>query len=131
MSRSGYSEDCDGRELTMWRGAVNSAITGRRGQAFLREMLAAMDAMPVKRLIAHDLVKDGEVCAIGSVAVARGVDVSDLDPENSEGIAEHMGIADAMVREIAFINDNDHETPEQRFQRVYLWVKEQIKPASG
>jgi hypothetical protein len=38
-----------------WRGAVASAIRGGRGQAFLREMLAAMDAMPVKRLVANEL----------------------------------------------------------------------------
>ena len=64
MSRSGYSDDCSGRELNLWRGAVESAIRGKRGQAFLREMLVALDAMPEKRLIAGELVTPtGEVCA--------------------------------------------------------------------
>lgn len=56
MSRSGYTEDCDGWDLIRWRGAVASAIRGKRGQAFLREALAALDAMPEKQLISHDLV---------------------------------------------------------------------------
>lgn len=58
MSRSGYSEDWDGENWTFirWRGAVKSALRGKRGQAFLREALAALDAMPEKRLITHDLI---------------------------------------------------------------------------
>jgi len=47
MSRSGYSDDCDDQwSLICWRGAVKSAIRGKRGQAFLKEMLAALDALP-------------------------------------------------------------------------------------
>ena len=29
MSRSGYTDECDGWELVRWRGAVNSAIRGK------------------------------------------------------------------------------------------------------
>ena len=67
MSRSGYSDECDGWDLIRWRGAVASAIRGQRGQAFLREMLSALDAMPEKRLISEELERDGEVCAMGAV----------------------------------------------------------------
>lgn len=49
MSRAGYSDDFEGGELNVWRGAVKSAIRGKRGQAFLKELAAAMDAMPDKR----------------------------------------------------------------------------------
>jgi hypothetical protein len=60
MSRSGYCEDMDDQWAHIrWRGAVTSAIRGRRGQAFLREMLAALDAMPEKRLVAGALVFEG------------------------------------------------------------------------
>ena len=62
MSRSGYSEDCDGRELIMWRGAVAAAIRGKRGQRALRELVVALDAMPAKRLITDALEIDGEYC---------------------------------------------------------------------
>lgn len=134
MSRSGYSEDCDGWQLIMWRGAVASAIRGGRGQAFLKEMLAAMDAMSEKRLIAHDLVRSDGVCAIGSVAVARGTDLSGVyeDGEvHNQTLADRMGIARALACEIEYINDEEYyygrESPEERFKRVYDWVKEQIR----
>lgn len=131
MSRSGYSDDYDGWGLIRWRGAVNSAIKGKRGQAFLREMLEALDALPEKRLIADDLEAEGEVCAIGSVGRKRGVDMTRMDPEAHEHIAKTFGVAGALVQEIEFINDNDfyygsRETPEQRFQRVRAWVVEQL-----
>lgn len=131
MSRSGYTEDCDGRELVMWRGAVNSAIRGARGQAFLREMADAMDAMPVKALIAHDLERNGAVCAIGSVGKKRGVDMSKLDPECSERIASTFGIANALVKEIEYENDEcgplRGETDEERWIRVRRWIAAQLK----
>jgi len=41
MSRSGYSDDCEGSELAMWRGQVASAKRGKRGQRFFRELVAA------------------------------------------------------------------------------------------
>jgi hypothetical protein len=136
MSRSGYSDDCDGWELICWRGAVASSIRGKRGQAFLREMLAALDALPKKELIAHDLVRDGEVCAIGSVVVARGVDVSDLAQSDeefvSDQLAKRLGIARALAKEIMSINDEDmcywrETTPERRYEIVRKWVVDQIK----
>ena len=126
MSRSGYSDDCNGWELIMWRGAVASAIRGKRGQAFLREMLDALDALPVPRLIKHDLARDGEYCAIGSVGRRRGLDMSELDPEEPEQIAGAFGVACALVQEIEFLNDDWDETPEKRFVRMRAWVIEQI-----
>ena len=44
MSRSGYGDDYgddDPLAIGRWRGAVNSAIRGKRGQQTLREILAA------------------------------------------------------------------------------------------
>lgn len=132
MSRSGYSEDCDGWELIMWRGAVDSAIRGKRGQAFLREMLAALDAMPEKRLITDDLEASGEVCALGSVGKARGLDMSELDPEDRYTVANVFGISRAMAAEIVFENDDgagywSKETPEVRWHRMRAWVVSNLK----
>lgn len=130
MSRSGYSDDVDGWELIRWRGAVASAIRGKRGQEFLRKLLAALDAMPHKRLIAEDLEKDGEVCAIGSVGRMEGSDMSDLDPFDYEAIGAKFGIPRALVQEIEFVNDEGngwrHETPEERYTTVRKWVIGQI-----
>ena len=127
MSRSGYSDDCENPEL--WRTAVDRALQGRRGQAFLREMLLALDALPEKKLIADDLVRGGEVCAIAAVGKARGMDMTGVDPEAREAIAGKFGIAFAMVCEIFWINDEggrSSETPEERFARVRRWVERQL-----
>ena len=130
MSRSGYSYDVDGWQLIRWRGAVASAIRGKRGQAFLHEMLAALDALPAKRLIDGDLERDGEVCAIGAVGRARGLDMTDIDPYDRETVAAKFGLPHALVCEVAFVNDDDgwrHDTPEARYSRVREWVAGQLK----
>lgn len=118
MSRSGYSDECYGRELVMWRGAVNSAIKGKRGQSMLRETLAALDAMPVKELIAHELVQEGEFCTLGVVGHARGIDMSTIDPEDRDGVAKAFGIAPALAAEIVFMNDESFDD--------YKWVNAEI-----
>ena len=134
MSRAGYNEDYDNNwEAIAWRGAVASAIRGKRGQAFIKELIAALDAMPEKRLIADDLINNGKVCAIGSVGVARGIDMTKLDAENAEQIAGAFNIAPAMVREIEWYNDeycyylNQTETSEDRWKRMREWAEKQLK----
>ena len=131
MNRSGYDDRCDGWELIRWRGAVNSAIRGKRGQAFLREMLDALDAMPVKRLIAHELEDHGDVCAMGAVGQQRGINMQSINAEERDDVAAAFGIAPALAAEIAFINDDDgysgKTTPEQRWASVRAWVEGKIK----
>lgn len=131
MSRAGYTDDVDNWSLIKYRGQVASAIRGKRGQAFLRELLAALDAMPEKRLIADDLVRNGEVCTIGSVGVRRGVALEELDPENSRAIAQAFGIARPLVCEIEYENDECGygDTPESRWARMRQWVVRNIKDA--
>jgi hypothetical protein len=135
MSRSGYSDDFDDNwQQIIWRGAVASAIRGKRGQAFLKEMLAAMDALPEKKLIAEELELDGAVCAIGAVGKARGLDMSKIDPEEKDQVTCAFGIAGALASEIAYENDEaanwyrNEETPEARFTRMRNWVKSKITP---
>jgi len=138
MSRSGYSDDLDPEELTMWRGAVASAIRGKRGQAFLREMLVSLDALQEKRLIVGELQDEhGAVCALGSVGASRGLDMSHLSyDDNRDKLASVFDVAGALVAEIEFINDDDFgylssaETEGRRFHRVRNWVVENIKEVS-
>lgn len=142
MSRSGYDDDCNGWTLICWRGAVNSALKGKRGQAALLEIREALDAMPVKELAADSLVSaDGQFCTLGALGAARGMPLSDLVPDDPEGVAEKFGIATAMVREIVFENDEypgmrgpdgkwGPETPEHRWQRMRKWVETHILPVS-
>lgn len=139
MSRSGYSDDCDGLALIRWRGAVSSAMRGKRGQAFLRELLETLDAMPERRLLAITINTNEGVCALGSVTRARGIDTSDLDSidpyddagDSGEALAKRLGIASAMAREIVFMNDEGWygETPEGRWNRMRAWVAEQLAEA--
>lgn len=126
----------------MWRGAVQSAISGKRGQAFLHEMGAAMDAMEDKMLIHGQLVNaKGDSCAIGTVCAARGLDVSEVDPHAPEQVGKAVGIARAMAAEIEYINDEcgpwslrepephhiGGECPYKRWERVRKWIDEQIE----
>jgi hypothetical protein len=130
MSRSGYNDDIDQWQLIRWRGAVASAIKGKRGQAFLKEMLAALDALPERKLVAKELVEaDGAVCALGAVGKARGLDMSALDPEDAETVAGAFGIPDALTREIVYENDESPrmEAPEARFARMRAWVQSKIR----
>lgn len=168
MSRSGYTEDCDDNwQLIRWRGAVASAIRGKRGQAFLRELLAALDAMPEKRLIADALVFDGqpenvwtpwhlrddiiiggdhlvkgtgevvrvgEVCALGCLGRARSLDMSEIDPHDPEQVSAAFGVSEALAREIVYINDEDwygKQTPENRFERVRAWLVNNLRDGTA
>lgn len=137
MSRSGYTHDGD-IPAELWQQAVDSALFGKRGQTFLRDLLAALDAMPIKELIAHELVTEtGEVCALGALGKARCMpDLDNIDPECPEDVADAFGIARAMAAEIAYQNDKAsylegfgyvrNETPAARWTRMRKWVSEQI-----
>jgi len=130
MSRSGYSDEYEGSELAMYRGQVASAIRGKHGQALLTELGAAMDAMPVKSLIADNLEEDGEYCALGVVGAARGINLEELDPEETHEIGQAFNIAHQLAAEIAYINDewgSTQESSEARWGRVRAWVAEQTK----
>jgi hypothetical protein len=127
MSRSGYDDCCEGWELIRWRGAVASAIRGKRGQAFLREMLAALDALPAPRLIEGELAFHGEVCALGAVGKARAMDMSGIDVEDHERVARAFDIPHALACEIMFENDAWwRDTPEMRFVRMRQWIELQL-----
>lgn len=152
MSRSGYvdEEDYSG-QFAMWRGQVASAIRGKRGQALLRDMLAAMDAMPQKKLIRNHLCDaSGEVCALGALGQYRGVDLSQFerfidtdgycdDPGNlAEVLGNRLNAATQLVQEIQYLNDEhlDFEyvngqrreiTPEERWQKMRGWIVTNLK----
>lgn len=133
MSRSGYSDDCDGWGLIRWRGAVKAAIRGKRGQELLHGLASALDAMPEQRLIAHRLSDDnGNVCALGALgrACGRFDAMLDVDPEDYEQVARFFGVAEALAREIQYVNDEFYDgSPEHRWQRVRRWVSENILTA--
>lgn len=123
MSRSGYTDDCD--DIGLWRGAVERALLGKRGQRFLGDLANALDAMPDKVLIADELIDaNGDCCAIGAVCKARALDVTTIDYEDAGAVANAIGVARAMAAEIAYLNDewSPNETPQERWIRMRKWV---------
>lgn len=128
MSRSGYSEECENLEL--YRAAVRRAINGQRGQAFLRELAAALDAMPEKVLIKGELVSEkGECCTIGAVCKSRAIDVSHIDYEDPDTVARTIGVARSLAAEIAYMNDeweSPIELPNERWSRMRKWVADNL-----
>ena len=129
MSRSGYRDDCDDQwGLIRRRGAVASAIRGKRGQAFLREMLAALDALPEKRLIENDLEHGRTVSALGAVGKARGTPMANIDFEDQKSVAAAFSIPITLAGEIMSINDEawNKERPEHRYIRVRKWVESKL-----
>lgn len=135
MSRSGYNDgwDFDAWATIRWRGAVASAIRGKRGQAFLEETLKAMAALPEHKLVANELETEGAVCALGAVGKARGIDMTGIDPEDRERVAKVFGISEALAAEIVFMNDEATfgETDEQRFERMRRWIESELYDASA
>ena len=129
MSRSGYNDECDGWALIRWRGAVKSAIRGKRGQAFLRELLAALDELSTHELVEGELETNGQVCSLGAVGVRRGLDMRDVDPYERERVAGLFGISEALAAEI--MEENDHgwrvKTPRQRWEYMRSWVIKNIE----
>lgn len=135
MSRSGYTDDCENNfDLIRWRGAVASAIKGKRGQAFLLEMFRAMEALPQKKLIKkvlQDEYEDAAVCSLGAVGLARGMDMSKIDADEYEEVAVAFGIPCALAQEIMYLNDEwawNREDAMARFARVRKWIIANLKP---
>lgn len=136
MSRSGYVDDYDEQfpnALALYRTSVEQAIYGKRGQAFLRDLIAALDAMPEKKLISDQLEAEGAVCAIGSVGKMRGVDMSGIDPYDHASLSKTFGIARCLAAEVMFENDEGagywvvDEDPEKRWQRMRDWAQRHLK----
>ncbi len=130
MSRSGYAQD-DGDSyypVWLWRQAVQRAIDGKRGQVFLREMIEALDALPEKRLISGELEYGGNVCALGAVCRKRELNLKGWDASETLHLAHSFNIANALVREIMYMNDEafGNATPEQRWQKMRAWVVEKL-----
>lgn len=127
MSRSGYIDDFeDPLELGQYRGRVASAIRGKRGQAFLRRLVAALDAMPEKRLITDELRNGNDRCALGVVMGDNEAALA-LDPESHNAIGKALDIAPCLVAEVEYENDDEESTPERRWHYMRAWAVRHIK----
>jgi hypothetical protein len=139
MSRSGYSDDWDEafpNASYLYAANAERAVKGKNGQKFFRDCLSALDAMPVKRLITERLEENGEFCALGALGRAKGLDMTDIDPEDARRVSKVFKIPECIARDVVFENDENGwryneqkgETPEQRWTRMRNWVEKHILP---
>jgi hypothetical protein len=118
MGRAGYVEndDWDSSIAALgWGPNVRRCLAGKRGQAFLWELYQALEALPRRELITGVLQNSvGGVCALGAVAVARGVEIppelgaeADEDDEYAfqDALGPLLGIRDMLAREVMYEND--------------------------
>lgn len=153
MTRGYYEgDDGDGPDYN-WEGlqaaTLSRAVAGKRGQRLLRELAAELDAMPHKRLVAGSFQRtDGEVCTLGVLGRARGLDMSELnriakfideDDDGCEALGElnnkaaaAFDVAKTLVADIMWRNDLNRrsETPEQRWTRMRGWIAGEIAEGS-
>ena len=130
-------------------------MKGKAGQRELRELETALLALPEKRLI-RDLLTDDEggVCAIACYAKYKGVDLSQFDPEDeSDEVGIAAGMPRLVAWQVVALNDIELDTvwevahgpvqrweptykggiphvrdmtPEERYEKVLVWVRRQL-----
>jgi hypothetical protein len=149
IMRINYSEDEDYLgQFNLFQANCQRSIEGKAGQKSLRELEAALLALPEKRLIADELENaEGEVCAIGAIKKYRGVDV-ESDPQEMEEVGVELGMPRLVAWKVVALNDFDNGeyveafgptyhgmklwefvpvTPERRYEMVLAWVRQQIQ----
>ncbi len=128
MSRSGYTDDYDDDgTINLYRGNIRRATNGKRGQRFFRDLVAALDALPEKRLIRGDLeTEEGSVCALGALRKAKGVALEPLIESDWDELGNAFDVAPMLTREVMYENDDSfgahNETPEKRWLRMREWA---------
>lgn len=139
----------------LWYGALVRTLNGQRGQRLLREVEAALLALPTPELIeGHFLTPEGAVCAVGALALYRGQragatreevirgwlcpqgeDIPQADDylDSEAGTVEAgeaLGLSRRLAYELAWVNDELYSglDPAARWAAVLAWVRARIKP---
>jgi hypothetical protein len=139
-------EDFPGQS-ELWAANVERSLKGKKGQAALRELEAALLALPEKRLIADHLEANGEVCALGALGRYKQTPLP-AEPKHSDEYGEwqedyeieelmvnfgqSLGVPRLVAVEIVCRNDDKwlHNTPETRYQRMLSWTRKQLREPS-
>ena len=146
MSRFSYDDDEGAIPYGLYCQIVRRAISGKPGQKALRELEAALLALPEKRLIESEVCDDGEVCALGALAIYRRVQAGDdraealVDLQEDWGYAseaatvelgEALGLRQTLATEIVWINDEELAglSPDRRYTLMLEWVQRNLVPA--
>lgn len=142
MTRISYSDDeTYPGQFHLWQANCRRSLAGKNGQAALRELEAALMALPEKRLIAGAFEDEGDVCPIAAVAKHRGLTATDIKAdldEEMEEVGVELGMPRLVAWKIVALNDIEIDgrymgtafipvTPEDRYERVLAWVRGNIK----
>lgn len=148
---SSGSEDWDEGRQALWDNAVNRATYSKRGQIVLRELEAALLALPEPRLIEGLLCDGSGVCAVGAIAAYRKVQgglswedafkaLDESDQYDAEGgdfpsldstaqqASDTLKMAFSLAWSMAYTNDEllGHMTSEGRYERMLAWVRARL-----
>lgn len=155
-SRINYTDEEDHPgQFALWDANCSRSIKGKAGQRELRELEAALLALPNKRLVSGALsTDDGDVCAIGAYAKHKGVNLADYDPEHeSDEVGVDAGMPRLVAWQVVALNDITLDTvwevahgpvrlghgqykagipyvrdmtPEERYEKVLAWTRKQL-----
>lgn len=135
-------------ELRGWAFQANCerAVKGKKGQAFLQELEAALIAMPEKKLVPRFQNELGYVCPLSAVYLKRKIAegktrdqaLDELErsiPPDGYGwdatvaASEALKIVKPLAYQVMYVNDEDcyGATPEERYSRVLAWVRSELK----
>ena len=133
--------------IGLWQSMYQRSLKGKRGQRNLRDFIAALDAMPEKRLISdaqvekeYDEDKDEYVvvgvCAVACFAAARGKDPAyfgdedDSDIYSTAELGRSAGLSWTMAWEMTNANDEEFGSlsPEERWQAMRDWAVLKLLP---
>ena len=142
--RVNYSEDEDyGGQFNLWQANCRRSRQGKKGQAALRELEAALLAMPDKRIQKDVLVEpSGEACAIGALMLHRMIsagmsreqaieECGAFEPLDTEDHGVSFGLPRLVAWSVAVENDEYYrvESPEERYRRILAWIREELRQA--
>jgi hypothetical protein len=116
-------------------GALRSAIRGRRGQQFLRDLVSALDALPEPELSAGALEdkETGCCCAFGAVRRHRGAESAPLgfhpmeEDVTPDRLTEPFDVSPTLAWAVVSANEgwcssNSPQARRQRFRDVRRWA---------
>lgn len=145
MSRFDSGDDYDENypnQFALWERSQTNALKGKKGQAFLAEVEAALLALPERKLT-DTFAEGGQVCALGAVALKRRVeqgepleqaleDLERLGYDSASDTAwfamQEFRIPQALAWAIAYENDEGAgvswpQSPRHRWERMWRWCR--------
>jgi hypothetical protein len=112
----------------------------------LRDLVAALDALPVRELEAGSFESSGCYCALGALAHHKGIPIPDEirevifdeydDELDADMVGDMFNIAAVLAREVMYENDeggyfqfdpDEQKVRRNRWARVRQWAAAKIK----